>query len=53
MVEKFGAGNQEIKRLNDTNAQILELELKKIRIVRTLSFIQGTAINALRSVCCY
>jgi len=49
LVKSLGLENQEIKRLNDTNAQILELELKKIRIVRTFSFIQGTTINALRS----
>jgi ATP-binding cassette subfamily B protein len=49
LVKSLGLENQEIKRLNDTNAKILELELKKIRIVRTFSFIQGTTINALRS----
>ncbi len=49
LVKSLGLENQEIKRLNDTNAQILELELRKIKIVRTFSFIQGTMINALRS----
>src|SRR3989338_9121779 len=49
LVKSLGLENQEIKRLNDTNAQILELELEKIKIVRTFSFIQGTLINALRS----
>ena len=49
LVKSLGLENQEIKRLNDTNAQILELELKKIKIIRTFSFIQGTVINALRS----
>lgn len=49
LVKSLGLENQEITRLNDTNEQILKLELKKIRLVRTLSFIQGTFINALRS----
>lgn len=49
LVKSLGLENQEIKRLNDTNAKILELELKKIKIIRTFSFIQGTVINALRS----
>ncbi len=50
LVKSLGLENQEIKRLNDTNSQILELELKKIKIIRTFSFIQGTMINALRSL---
>lgn len=50
LVKSLGLENQEIKRLNETNEKILQLELKKIRLVRTLSFIQGSFINALRSV---
>lgn len=49
LVKSLGLENQEIQRLNDVNEQILQLELRKIRLVRTLSFIQGTLINALRS----
>lgn len=49
LVKSLGLENQEIKRLNDTNRQILELELEKIKIIRKFSFIQGTMINALRS----
>jgi ATP-binding cassette subfamily B protein len=49
LVKSLGLENQEIKRLNDTNAQILKLELEKIKIIRKFSFIQGTMINALRS----
>lgn len=49
LVKSLGLENQEIKRLNDTNSKILELELTKIKIVRKFSFIQGTTINALRS----
>ncbi|MEJ0021412.1 MAG: ABC transporter ATP-binding protein [Candidatus Doudnabacteria bacterium] len=49
LVKSLGLENQEIKRLNETNNKILTLELEKIRIIRTFSFIQGTTINALRS----
>jgi ATP-binding cassette subfamily B protein len=49
LVKSLGLEGQEIKRLNDVNEKILELELKKVKLVRTLSFIQGTLINALRS----
>ncbi len=49
LVKSLGLENQEIKRLNDTNEEILKLELEKIIIVRRLSFVQGTMINALRA----
>lgn len=49
LVKSLGLEHQEIKRLNNVNEQILQLELKKIRLVRLLSFVQGTLINALRS----
>lgn len=50
LVKSLGLENQEIKRLNKSNDKILELELKKIKKVRTLSFIQGTMINLMRSI---
>jgi ATP-binding cassette subfamily B protein len=49
LVKSLGLESQEIARLNNVNEQILQLELKKIRLVRVLSFVQGTLINALRS----
>ncbi len=49
LVKSLGLEQQEIKRLNDVNEEILKLELKKVRLVRKLSFIQGTLINGLRS----
>jgi len=49
LVKSLGLEQQEIKRLNDVNEEILRLELRKVRLVRKLSFIQGTLINALRS----
>ncbi len=50
LVKSLGLEEQEITRLNDVNEKILNLELKKIKLVRTLSFIQGTFINAMRSL---
>jgi ATP-binding cassette subfamily B protein len=49
LVKSLGLEQQEIKRLNQVNEQILGLELEKVRLVRKLSFLQGTLINALRS----
>lgn len=49
LVKSLGLEGQEIRRLNDVNEEILRLELRKIVIVRKLSFVQGTLINALRS----
>ena len=50
LVKSLGLEDQEIKRLNEVNDEILRLELKKIRLVRTLSFIQGTMINSSRAL---
>jgi ATP-binding cassette subfamily B protein len=49
LVKSLGLGRQEIERLNGTTAKILKLELKKVKYLRSLSFIQGTAVNALRT----
>ena len=49
LVKSLGLEQQEITRLNDANDKILELELEKVRMVRMLSFIQGTIINAMRA----
>src|SRR5258708_421082 len=49
LVKSLGLGQQEIARLNGTTAKILKLELKKVRYLRSLSFIQGTAVNFLRT----
>lgn len=49
LVKSTGLVEQEINRLNDTTNQILELEIKKVKYVRSLSFIQGTVINFLRT----
>src|ERR1043166_1319486 len=49
LVKSLGLAQQEIQRLNSTTDKILELELKKVKYLRSLSFIQGTSINALRT----
>jgi ATP-binding cassette, subfamily B, bacterial len=48
-VKSLGLADQEVKRLNATTSKILGLELKKVRYIRSLSFIQGTAVNFLRT----
>ncbi|HWW91955.1 MAG TPA: ABC transporter ATP-binding protein, partial [Vicinamibacteria bacterium] len=49
LVKSLGLASQEVARLNATTEKILSLELKKVRYLRGLSFIQGTAVNALRT----
>jgi len=49
LVKSLGLADQEVKRLNATTEKILRLELKKVRYLRSLSFIQGTFVNLLRT----
>ena len=49
LVKSLGLAQQEIARLNSTTAKILKLELKKVRYLRSLSFVQGTFVNLLRT----
>ena len=49
LVKSLGLADQEVNRLNATTQKILKLELKKVRYLRSLSFIQGTAVNFLRT----
>ncbi len=49
LVKSLGLAGQEIGRLNSITGKILKLELRKVRSLRLLSFIQGTAVNALRT----
>lgn len=48
LVKSLGLAQQEVNHLNSTTAKILKLELKKVRYVRSLGFIQGTCVNLLR-----
>ncbi len=50
LVKSLGLETQEIKRLNQVNDDILKLELKKVKIIRAFSFIQGTILNAMRAL---
>lgn len=49
LVKSLGLTNQEIRRLNTNTMKILLLELRKVRSVRTIAFVQGTFVNLLRS----
>ncbi|QHT65962.1 ABC transporter ATP-binding protein [Rhodocytophaga rosea] len=49
LIKSLGLSGQETKRLNDTTTKILKLELKKVRYIRSLSFVQGTFVNLLRN----
>lgn len=49
LVKSLGLAGQEVKRLNSITDKILQLELKKVKYLRSLSFIQGTSVNALRT----
>ncbi|MBK7809293.1 MAG: ABC transporter ATP-binding protein [Saprospiraceae bacterium] len=48
LVKSLGLTDQEIKRLNTSTLKILQLELKKVRSIRSISFVQGTFVNLLR-----
>ncbi len=49
LVKSLGLASQEITRLNATTGKILNLELKKVKYIRSLSFVQGTTVNFLRT----
>ncbi len=50
LVKSLGLAKQEIAQLNATTQKILKLELKKVRYVRSMSFVQGTVVNFLRAM---
>lgn len=50
LLKSLGLADQEIARLNATTDKILALELKKVRYIRSLSFIQGTCVNMMRTL---
>lgn len=50
LVKSLGLVDQEIGRLNTTTDRILKLELKKLRYIRSISFVQGTLINLMRTL---
>jgi ATP-binding cassette subfamily B protein len=48
LIKSLGLTSQEISRLNTTTFKILKLELKKVKSIRSISFIQGTFVNFLQ-----
>ncbi len=50
LVKSLGLVDQEVNRLNTTSDKILVLELKKLRYIRSVSFVQGTLINLMRTL---
>jgi len=48
LVKSLGLTFPEIKRLGDYTFKIFELEMEKVRKVRTLSFLQGTMLSILK-----
>ena len=48
LVKSLGLTEQEVKRLNKNTFKILDLELRKVKSIRSLSFVQGTFVNFLR-----
>lgn len=49
LVKSLGLTEQEEGRLNRTTLKILGLELKKVRFIRSLSFVQGTTVHLVRT----
>lgn len=50
LVKSTGLEREETERLNLTNDRILGLELQKVKLIRSLSFVQGTLVNLMRSL---
>jgi ATP-binding cassette subfamily B protein len=48
LVKSLGLTFQEIRRLQDQNQKIFELEMTKVKRVRTLTFLQGTVLSILK-----
>jgi ATP-binding cassette subfamily B protein len=50
LVKSLGLTNQEVDRLNKNTYKILDLEITKVKRIRSISFLQGTFVNTLRQV---
>ena len=48
LIKMLGLVPQEIKRIDGANNKILDLELDKVKKIRTMEFLQGTLINSMR-----
>ena len=49
LVKSLGLTGQEVDRLNKNTYKILGLELTKVKRIRSISFIQGTFVNTLKT----
>jgi len=50
LIKSLWLEQQEIEHLTWVNNQLIDLEIDKIKLIKTLSFSQGTMINFLRSL---
>lgn len=50
LVKSLGLTDQEVGRLNQNTYKILGLEVKKVKRIRSVAFVQGTFVNTLRQV---
>lgn len=50
MVKSLGIEEQEIQRLHRRHDDILQLEERKLRLVKMFSFIEGTALSGARAI---
>ncbi|MDP3927873.1 MAG: ABC transporter transmembrane domain-containing protein, partial [Bacteroidota bacterium] len=48
LIKSLGLTHQEMKRLHLSTQKILQLELQKVKDIRSISFLQGTIVNFLR-----
>ncbi len=49
LIKSLGLVGQEVQRLNRATLKILGLELKKIKFIRSLNFLQGTTVQFTRT----
>ena len=49
LVKSLGLTYPEIRRLRDQNLKIFNLEMIKVKKVRTLTFLQGTTLSILKN----
>lgn len=50
LVKSLGLTDQEVGRLNQNTYKILGLEVKKVKRIRSVAFVQGTFVNTLRQI---
>ncbi len=50
LIKSLWLEQQEIEHLTSVNEQLISLEIDKLKLIKTLSFTQGTLINLLRTI---